>query len=553
MQVSLTPPDKPWQRRLRLGLPEILSRLRYRLRRRVARDVAQEDYREWIRRFEANAPVVAPRPHAGWYQLLLPGETVAGLAGLPQFEWDPSAPKALDRLPGELTHAVFLGPGLAPHPHALPHLQAALVPGPVRLAFGDEDRVDASGVRRDPYFKPCWDPELLLEHDYVSGLFAVDRRTLAESMHRPLPPSAARQALILRLARSMHFNATCRIPRVLSHRTAPVGDRGQPLAALQDWAFDESAGSRAGLVAGVSAGRIDWSLPASLPTVSVVIPTRDQPGHLGRCLTSLSALAGQCPLEIVLVDNGTTDPEALALLDAAARAGGVVLRRDEPFNFSRLVNAGAAEATGDLVCLLNNDIQAIEPGWQDRMAALALREDTGAVGAMLAYPDGTIQHAGILAGLGGSAANLFAGLPLTIDGQHGRARCRQQFSAVTAACLMVRREVFTALGGFNVDYPVAFNDVDFCLRLRKAGLRVVWTPDVVLRHFESASRGRDDDGERRQCVLDEVRRLRADWAAELDNDPAYNPNLTLHGDAFDLTLVPRWRAAHEAMALRQDK
>lgn len=552
MQANPVTQYRHWQRRFRLGLPEILRRLRYRVRRFISSDASQVDYLEWVRRFESFADGATDSGCPGWFQLELPSEPVQAWAGLPTLAWDPSAPGAMDKLPATMTHGVFLAPGVAAHAHAPGWLKAAMTGPGIHLAFGDEDTLDASGVRRGPYFKPEWDPELLLEQDYVAGLFVVSRSALEQALSRPLPASGMRHALLLRLARILAKEAVARIPRILSHRAQGVVDRSLPLAALEDWISGDGAQSHAVVEAGPAGHRIQWRLPADAPMVSVVIPTRDQPQHLRRCLESLSSTPGTCPLEIVLVDNGTRDAEALRILEAAARHGAQVLRRDEPFNFSRLVNAGVQASNGDLVCLLNNDIQAISPGWVDRLAALAMRPEVGAVGALLTYPDGSIQHAGILCGLGGAAANLHSGEPAGTAGQQGRARCRQQFMAVTAACMMLRRSLFLDVGGFDIGYPVAFNDVDFCLRLRQTGRRIVWTPDVVLRHHESASRGADDTDARRSRMCTEFDRLRSRWADQLDDDPAYNPNLTLHGKAFQLTLVPRWVQAHDAPAPRQE-
>lgn len=552
MQANPVTPFRHWQRRFRLGLPEILRRLRYRVRRVLSRDASQVDYQEWVRRFESAAPGLTASGCAGWLRLELPGEATQAWPGLPALAWDPSVPGAMERLPATMTHAVFLAPGVAVHAHAPGWLKAAVARPGIHLAFGDEDTVDASGVRRDPYFKPEWDPELLLEQDYVAGLFVVSRPALERALSRPLPASAMRNALVLRLSRMLARDAVARVPRILSHRAPCAVERSQPLAALEDWIRDDGASPHAVVEAGAAGHRIQWRLPADAPKVSVVIPTRDQPRHLRRCLESVSSTQGECPVEIVLVDNGTRDAEALQLLDMAAKKGAQVLRRDEPFNFSRLVNAGVQASKGELVCLLNNDIQAISPGWVDGLAALAMRPEVAAVGALLTYPDGSIQHAGILCGLGGAAANLHSGEPAGTAGPQGRARCRQQFMAVTAACMMLRRSLFLDVGGFDIGYPVAFNDVDFCLRLRQTGRRIVWTPDVVLRHHESASRGADDTDARRSRMRTEFERLRSRWADQLDDDPAYNPNLTLHGKAFQLTLVPRWAQAHDAPAARQE-
>jgi GT2 family glycosyltransferase len=218
-----------------------------------------------------------------------------------------------------------------------------------------------------------------------------------------------------------------------------------------------------------------------------------------------------------------------------------VLRDDSPFNFSALNNRAAALAAGDYVCLLNNDIEVITPDWLDEMVSLAAQPGTGAVGARLWYPNGTLQHGGVLLGLGGVAGHMHAMLRRWQLGYFGRAVVTQNLSAVTAACLVIRKSIYEQVGGLNEELAVAFNDVDFCLRVLKAGYRNVWTPHAELYHHESASRGSDMDPDKYQRFVSEVRWMEARWPDLIANDPAYNRNLTLKTDIapFALAEPPR--------------
>jgi GT2 family glycosyltransferase len=340
------------------------------------------------------------------------------------------------------------------------------------------------------------------------------------------------------------------VPRVLYHWRAIPGSTALQREA-KDYAGD--AGARAvqehvlhenplARVEHLDHGhfRVHWPLPEPAPRVSLVVPTRDRPELLRSCVESLLARTDYPDFELLLVDNGSRDPQALALLDAfAARAGVRVLRDESPFNYSALNNRAAAMATGSVLALVNNDIEVIDAGWLREMVAQALRPGVGAVGAMLLYPDGRIQHAGVVLGLGGIANHAYVGEPADVGGHGGRARVVQSVSAVTAACLVVRRDLYLAVGGLDEQLAVAFNDIDFCLRLREAGHRNVWTPFARLYHHESATRGSDADGARRERFLGEIALMRERWGALLERDPAYNPNLSLVGRGFEPADPPR--------------
>ncbi|MDX9839273.1 MAG: glycosyltransferase, partial [Azoarcus sp.] len=216
-----------------------------------------------------------------------------------------------------------------------------------------------------------------------------------------------------------------------------------------------------------------------------------------------------------------------------------VLRDDGEFNFSRINNDGARFARGELLCLMNNDIEILTPDWLEEMVSFSLRQDIGCVGARLWYPDGRLQHGGVIIGLGGVAGHSHKYIPRGHPGYFYRAVLHQSLSAVTAACLLIRREVFDKVGGLDESLAVAFNDVDFCLRVREAGYRNVWTPYVEMNHHESASRGYEDNPAKQARFAREVSLIQARWGARLLEDPAYSPNLTLASEDFAIAWPPR--------------
>ena len=437
-------------------------------------------------------------------------------------------------------------------PHALLEIAEAIAADPaLDLVYSDEDKIDENGRRFDPYFKPDWNPDLLLGQNYVCHLTVLRARVArAAGGFRTGFEGSQDHDLVLRCTRDLPRRAVGHVPRVLYHWRAIPGS-----TALQRDAKDYAAlaGARAveehvrheaagATVEVLDEGhyRVRWPLPRPVPKVTLVVPTRDRPELLRTCIDSLLGRTEYPDFEIVVVDNQSSDPDALAYLDRlGARAGVRVLRYDAPFNYSAINNFAVAAARGTVIGMVNNDIEVISPHWLQEMVGQAMRPGVGAVGAMLYYPDGRIQHAGVVLGLGGIANHAYAGEPAGIGGHGGRARVVQEVSAVTGACLIVRRDAYERVGGLDEGLQVAFNDIDFCLRLGQAGLRCLWTPFATLYHHESASRGRDEDGPRRQRFLREVALMQERWGHLLERDPAYNPNLTLSGRGFELADPPR--------------
>jgi GT2 family glycosyltransferase len=447
------------------------------------------------------------------------------------------------------SHVVFVPSDWIPAPHALLLVAEAIAAfAPAQMIYGDDDCVDAHGQRHSPCMRCDWNQELLRSGLYVNGLVAVrsdalpSLGTLEAGTWR-----AAWWSLLLRLAERLQAHEVLHVPHVLGHRMSNAGASHEPLlasdaelAVLQAHLDRSAPGAVAqrGAEGGVHVG---YPVPEPMPWVSLIIPTRNGLQLLRQCVQSIVDKTDYAHYEIVIVDNGSDDDATLEYLQQLRGDARIRVHRDDrPFNFSALNNAAVRICRGTLVGLINNDIEVIHGGWLREMVGLALRPDVGAVGARLWFADGTLQHAGVVLGIGGIAAHVHRLLPRAQPGYHGRARLTQEFSAVTAACLVLRREVFDRLGGLDeVNLAVDYNDIDFCLRIRRAGLRVIWTPHAQLYHHESATRGRQRPAAQQQRYDREVAFMQTTWRPWLHNDPAYNPNLTLRGTQFELAERPR--------------
>jgi GT2 family glycosyltransferase len=291
--------------------------------------------------------------------------------------------------------------------------------------------------------------------------------------------------------------------------------------------------------------RVRYPLPQPPPFVSLIIPTRNGTALLRQAVSSILEKTDYPRYEILIVDNGSDDPEALRYLSELGQSQKTsvrVLRYDAPFNYSAINNFAAAEAKGDILAFLNNDVEAIHADWLSEMVSQAVRPGIGAVGAMLYYPLNTVQHAGVILGLGGVAGHPFKEFPRGDQGNKNRMRLVQNYSAVTAACVVILKARFAQVGGFNEkDLPIAFNDVDLCCRLLKAGFRNLWTPFAEFFHHESATRGVDNTPEKKARFQSEIDYMVNTWGDLLAHDPAYNPNLTLVGEDFSPAYLTRAR------------
>jgi O-antigen biosynthesis protein len=437
-------------------------------------------------------------------------------------------------------------------PHALLEMAEAIVARPeLQMLYSDEDKINENGERFHPYFKPDWNPDLLLSQNYVCHLTVLRTALVREAGgFREGFEGSQDHDLILRCSERLRPAEIHHIPKVLYHWRAVAGS-----TALSRDAKDYASAAGARAVAehlqrtGTNAKaeelahghyRVRWSIPDPAPRVTLIIPTRDRAELLRACVESVLQRTRYPDYELMVVDNQSTDPEALAYIgELRVREQVHVLDYDAPFNYSAINNWAVANSNGDVLCLLNNDIEVITEDWLTEMVAHASRADIGAVGAMLYYPDDSIQHAGVILGVGGVANHAYVGQYRGHAGHGARAKVAQNLSAVTGACLVVRKEVYLQVGGLDERLQVAFNDIDFCLRLREAGYRNVWTPFAELYHHESASRGGDTSPEKAERFLREVRHMERRWGNLLRNDPAYNPNLSLEDLNSGLAFPPR--------------
>jgi glycosyltransferase involved in cell wall biosynthesis len=418
------------------------------------------------------------------------------------------------------------------------------------VIYSDEDKIDDHGRRQLPYFKPDFDPLLLLGQNYLTHLlFLRHDLVTAAGGYRLGFEGSQDWDLILRMTEGLHPSRVVHVPHVLYHWR--IHDKSTAsLVSTKPYALD--AGQRAvtehlarrGLAADVTRipwlghNRVRWHLPDHPPLVSIIIPTRDG-ALLQRCIDSILAFTSYPRFEILVIDNGSRMASTLDYLRQNDHHL-TVIRDDRPFNYSALNNEAVRHASGTALCLLNDDTEVIAEDWLDEIVGHLCLPGVGAVGAKLYYSDGRIQHGGVIVGVGDVAGHAHRMSDRLSPGYCGRLLVAQNFSAVTGACMVVRREAWDEVGGLDeVNLAIAFNDVDFGLRLRQSGWRVVWTPHATLYHHESTTRGTDTAAARVVEYNKEVRYMQSRWAEALKNDPAYNPNLTNESEDFSLAWPPR--------------
>jgi GT2 family glycosyltransferase len=354
------------------------------------------------------------------------------------------------------------------------------------IIYSDEDTLSADGrTRSSPFFKPGWSPEMLLSVNYLAH--ALIKRTLLED----IGPAGRSGSWDLALRCSERAREIRRIAAVLYHLRAgarPALPRPEDLRALEAHCRRQGIAGAHAAVVPPGVVRLTW--PAGDRNVSIIIPNKDREPLLRRCLTSLLRHTGYPRFEILIVDTGSTDEATRRYYADLAHEGRIrILEHPGPFNFSAANNAGARAATGDLLLFLNNDTEALNQDWLEEMVRWAGRREIGAVGAKLLYPDGTIQHAGIVVGLRGLAHHIYRQAAETHVDIFGSVDWYRNYLAVTGACLMVRRQVFDEVGGFDERYRIAYSDIEMCLRIHARGYRIVYTPFARLRHDEGATRG----------------------------------------------------------------
>ena len=394
---------------------------------------------------------------------------------------------------------VRAGDELAPGAAAL--YREAIAGTSADVVYADDDTLGLLGQRKSPYFKPSWNAELYQHYDYLRGacILRVHEDDVTDAAEAQDWVKALTERAIAARKSAHHVKA------VLHHRRSRIVPDLPPKAL---------------------------EIARDLPSLSVIIPTRNRADLLSKCIEGLQATRYPS-LDVVVVDNDSDEPAALELLEALQSRGVRVLRHPGAFNYSAINNRAVDEARGELICLLNNDIEVLEPDWLEIMATQAMRDDVGAVGAKLLYPDGRLQHAGVVIGVGNAAGHAHRFLRPTDEGYFFRHSLPQYVSAVTDACLVVRRDRFVAAGGLNPDdFPVAFNDVDLCMKLNELGWQSLFEPRAVLIHHESVSRGHDHDPVGAARFEGELAALQRRWKTDCIVDPYHHPQLSRASEQF---------------------
>lgn len=422
-----------------------------------------------------------------------------------------------------------------------------------KLIYCDGDACDENGLRSKPQFKPAWNLDFSLSKNFLSPLVALHIKSILQIGGIR---EAANQAWLYDSALNINRNfedGVSHIPRVLYSKLEDDHSKTEARAEFKGTHRAERSaiihhlkcmGDDAKVESGIPPGshRIIRKLPNRLPLVSLIVPTRDGIEILKPCVESTLTRTNYSEFELLIIDNQSTCPETLEYLreiqekDDRVR----VLKWNFPYNYSAINNYGVKKSKGEIIGLLNNDVEAINPEWLDEMVSHAVRPDIGCVGAKLYYPDGRIQHGGVILGLGGVAGHSHRFSPHDAPGYMDRLSLVQNLSAVTAACLLVKKVTFQEAGGLDEkNLPIAYNDIDLCLKVRELGLRNVWTPYAELFHHESATRGSDDTPAKKKRYRREVAFMKEKWGSKLNRDPAYNPNLTLSSEDFSLAKEPR--------------
>ncbi len=430
----------------------------------------------------------------------------------------------------------------------------------LQLLYSDEDKLEEHNRRSEPYFKSDWNPELFLAQNFVSHL-SVYRTDLIHRIggFRIGFEGSQDYDLALRCIEQIRPEEIEHLPWVLYHWRA--GDQStasdptaKPYAQEAARRAVQEHLKRTGIAGTVvpSHGvylQTKYALLNERPMVSIIIPTRDQASALKKCVNSIFEKTDYPAYELIVLDNESYDSDASEFLAELKKRDGVRVERiDDAFNYSRLNNRGVELSRGSFVALLNNDVEVLHADWLTEMVSRAMQPKVAMVGARLWYPNGMIQHGGVILGAGGIAGHAHVGLRRGEPGYFARAHLAQDVSAVTTACALVKREVYLEVGGFDENLAVTFNDVDFCLRLREAGYRILWTPYAELIHHESASRGFDNSAPKQVRFLAEVDYMKSKWGDILQRDPFYNPNLSLDEDLFTLAFPPRTTKPWQSVA-----
>lgn len=407
----------------------------------------------------------------------------------------------------------------------------------ISIFYSDHDFIDSSGLRCLPSCKPSWNLDYLLSYNYIGGVVGFSRSFLQSQLKHTRLEEFLNDLYVslIRVSDTLNVSTVCHIPLILFHQYIPDeanGDRESSaiLQAVQT-SFPEA---RVHAITESNTQRIYWPLPLGNPLVSIIIPAYNQVALTRACIDSIFKKTTYDNFEVILIDNRSDDPTMLAYLETIKGHSRIeVISDDRPFNFSALNNQAVKGCEGDVLLFLNNDTEVINAEWLTELVSQATRQDIGCVGAKLYFTDGRIQHGGVIVGYGGVAGHSHKFFPGDHPGYMNRLACVQNFSAITAACMAIRREVFEQVGGFDEqNLAVAFNDVDLCLKVQEAGFRNLWTPFAELYHHESVSRDTDQVGEGKRRFEKEIEFMKRRWKTHEGCDPAYNPNLAINREDF---------------------
>ena len=439
--------------------------------------------------------------------------------------------------------------------HALYYVALEIINHPeAHIIYSDEDKITPDGYRLDPYFKPDFGIDLLCSHNFVSHL-GVYRTELLRKVGGFREDFVGSQDwdLVLRCLDHISADNIRHIPRVLYHwrlsndsTSASVGNKDYAVTsghrALQEYLDKHEPNGKVEKGPTTGSFRIRYITPND-PLVSIIILSKNNAKLLQKCVDSIIEKTRYSNYELIIVDNGSDEEDALSFLGLLNKKDRVsVLNNPVPFNFSKLNNWASEKAEGEVLLFLNNDMEVVEEDWLAELVSHAIRNNVGPVGTKLLYPDDYIQHAGMIMGVAGIAGHAFKFLHRQNPGHIGRAGIIQNYSAVTAACMAIRKSVFRELGGFDGEnFGTAYNDADLCLRAWQKGYRTVYTPYAMLYHHESASRGLENNTEKKERWQKEADAFKKQWAETIGNDPFYNPAFSLNTEDFGLAKPPRYK------------
>ena len=426
-------------------------------------------------------------------------------------------------------------------PHSVLELVIEINKKPeVLFVYSDEDKIDENNFRSDPHFKSGWNPDLFFAQNYLNHLTCLQTERLKEIGGWRIGYEGSQDYdLYLRFLYDLNFDKVSHIPKVLYHWRAIEGSTALALGeksyavergikAANDFFQEKDSRIKVDEIEGVPHYRVHWPVPNPEPLVSIIIPTKDYAETLKVCIDSVREKTTYSNYEIIVVDNNSEKKETQAYFKEISKAKDTqVILFDGPFNYSAINNYAVKQAKGEYLVLMNNDIEIISEDWVEQMLCHASRKEIGCVGAKLYYPDDTLQHASIVLGIGGVAGHSHKGMHKNHIGYFAKLKIPHSVSGVTAAMLMVSKDIFEKVGGLNEkDLKVAFNDVDFCMKVLAAGYRNFWTPYAEAYHYESKSRGYEDNPEKVARFKKEEKYMKATWGSALANDHFYPANLT---------------------------